>query len=123
MPISSELLIFPRHVQRHLQKRGQALFWKPTTDVYRCEDGWLLKLELAGVKPTDIELHTRHNFLCIKGNRADVALEAGFRVQSMEITYGEFERVFEFPMSLENAHLVTDFRNGMLLVRIMLGNH
>lgn len=51
MPISTELLIFTRHVQRHLQKRVQALFWKPTTDVYRCEDGWLLKLELAGVNP------------------------------------------------------------------------
>lgn len=77
MPISTELLIFTRHVQRHLQKRVQALFWKPTTDVYRCEDGWLLKLEL-GVKPTDIELHTRHNFFMHQGQSGGCRIRSGF---------------------------------------------
>ena len=123
MPISNELFIFTRHVQRNIQKRVQALLWKPATDVYRCADGWLLKLELAGVRQDDIQINIRHNFLCIKGKRADIALEAGFRVQAMEINYGEFERVFEFPVSLENAHFISDFRNGMLLVRIIRGNH
>jgi len=37
----------------------------------------------------------------------------------MEIVYSEFERGFEFPVSIENARILTEFRNGMLLVRII----
>jgi len=43
----------------------------------------------------------------------------GLRLKSMEIVYSEFERGFEFPVDIENARILTEFRNGMLLVRII----
>src|SRR5262249_44515665 len=33
--------------------------WQPRADVYRMPDGWLVKLELAGVRPDDVQLATR----------------------------------------------------------------
>ena len=36
----------------------------------------------------------------------------------MEIAYSHFERALELPDDLERVRVVTEFRNGMLLVRI-----
>ena len=36
----------------------------------------------------------------------------------MEINYGRFERGIELPCDLERADIATDFRDGMLVVRI-----
>ena len=81
----------------------------------------MIKLDLAGVRQEDIKVNINGNFLSVSGRRVDLAREAGFQLQSLEIAYGEFERVFEFPVSIEGARFLTDFRNGMLLVRILLG--
>jgi HSP20 family molecular chaperone IbpA len=36
----------------------------------------------------------------------------------LEIAYSKFERQVEFPMSLEDARITTEYQAGMLLVRI-----
>ena len=41
--------------------------WRPATDVYRTPDGWLVKFELAGVSPEDVELTARGRALRIRG--------------------------------------------------------
>ncbi len=122
MPFSKDLLILTRRLHLTAEKRVQPLRWQPAADVYEGRDGWLIKLELAGVRREDVRLHVRGNFLSIAGRRVDVERqrERGLRLRSMEITYAEFERGFEFPRSIEQARILTDFRNGMLLVRIAL---
>ncbi len=121
MPFSDELVFLTRQLHLKMERRVQSLRWKPAVDVYRSRDGWLIKLDLAGVRREDIVVNISRNFLSVSGKRADLAREAGFQLQSMEIAYGEFERVFEFPVSIEGARFLTDFRDGMLLVRILLG--
>ena len=121
MPFSDELVFLTRQLHLKMERRVQSLRWKPAVDVYRSRDGWLIKLDLAGVRREDIVVNISRNFFSVSGKRADLAREAGFQLQSMEIAYGEFERVFEFPVSIEGARFLTDFRDGMLLVRILLG--
>lgn len=121
MPFSDELVFLTRQLHLKMERRVQSLRWKPPADVYKSHDGWLIKLELAGVRRKDISVNISRNFLSVSGRRADLAREAGFQLQSMEIAYGEFERVFEFPVSIEGARFLTDFRDGMLLVRILIG--
>ena len=121
MPFSDELVFLTRQLHLKMERRIQALRWKPPADVYRSRDGWLIKLDLAGVRQEDIKVNINGNFLSVSGRRVDLAREAGFQLQSLEIAYGEFERVFEFPVSIEGARFLTDFRNGMLLVRILSG--
>lgn len=94
--------------------------WRPAADVYRTPDGWLVKLELAGVETADLlaELHGRT--LRVTGIRRDALLEASCSCQSLEISYDSFEREIEFPVNLSSARLVMEMRQGMLLVRIQL---
>ncbi len=118
MPFSSDLLILTRSVRFRAERRVQPLRWKPAADVYEGRDGWVIKLELAGVRPQDVQLQVCGNFLGISGRRVDLAREQGLRLKSMEIAYAEFERGFEFPVSIEGARIETEFRDGMLFVRI-----
>ena len=37
-------------------KPAREITWQPATDVYRTPDGWLLKLELAGVKLEEVRI-------------------------------------------------------------------
>ncbi len=119
MPFSHDLLILTRRLQLKREHRVQPLRWKPATDIHEGRDGWLIKLELAGVRPEDVRLRVCDNFLAISGRRLDEQDTQGLRLKSMEIVYSEFERGFEFPVSIENARILTEFRNGMLLVRII----
>jgi len=92
--------------------------WRPATDVYRTPDGWLVKFELAGVEPQDVELTVHGRALRIRGRRRDCCLEPGCRQVHMEIAYSRFERQVELPGDLQYVRIATEFRHGMLLVRI-----
>lgn len=92
--------------------------WQPSVDVYRSRTGWLLKFDLAGVRPQDIELTLSGNLLIVRGVRRDCVAEEGYRQYRMEIAYSRFERRIELPGSLTNVHISTEHRDGMLMVKL-----
>jgi HSP20 family protein len=92
--------------------------WRPKADVYRLPDGWLVKVELAGVEPDDVQVTTRGNMLRVQGTRHDARLHECLDCQRLEIEYSRFERVLELPGLSESASVGLSYRGGMLLIRI-----
>jgi HSP20 family protein len=92
--------------------------WRPAADVYRGRSGWLVKFELAGVRPEDLELTMLGNRLTLRGVRRDCTALEGCRYYQMEIAYSPFERSLTLPCDLERADVTSEYRDGMLLVRI-----
>jgi HSP20 family protein len=92
--------------------------WCPAADVYRTRQGWLVKLDLAGVRVEDIAVEVQGKRMRIRGTRRDCTYQEGCHYYQMEIAYSNFERVLELPCDLERAAIVTDYRDGMLLVHI-----
>ncbi len=67
--------------------------WYPSADVYSTPDGWLVKVELAGVSAEDLEIDVQGNVLYIAGCRRDKSCAAvGVSYHQMEITYSRFEK-------------------------------
>ncbi len=93
--------------------------WYPAADVYETADGWLVKVELAGVSADDIEIDVQGNRLSIAGCRKDRTCAAGMSYQQMEITYSHFEKNLEFPASIERAKLEYNFDNGLLMIHLI----
>jgi HSP20 family protein len=93
--------------------------WQPSADVYRTGDGWLLKFDLAGVRPEDVTVAVRGRRVSVSGVRRDLMIEEGFSYYSMEISYNRFERSIEMPADLESAQVMIEARNGLLLVRMI----
>jgi HSP20 family protein len=99
--------------------------WQPLTDVYRTPDGWIVKFELAGVRAEDVDLQVLGTRMHLRGLRRDCLLEEARKSKSsspvhyrMEIAYSRFERTLDLPCDLKCARIETEFKDGLLLVRI-----
>jgi HSP20 family protein len=92
--------------------------WQPLVDVYHTHDGWLIKYDLAGVRPEDFTLSIEGRRLTLRGLRRDYCLGETCGQYLMEISYSPFERVLVLPETVEALRLTTDYRDGMLLVRL-----
>lgn len=96
--------------------------WYPSADVYQTPDGWLVKVELAGVSAEDTEIEIQGNVLYIAGIRRDKMCTAvGVSFHQMEITYSRFEKTLTFPASIEGASIEHNFENGLLIIRLWKG--
>jgi HSP20 family protein len=92
--------------------------WYPAADVYQTPDGWLVKVELAGVSAEDVEIDIQGNILTIVGSRKDRSCAAGISFHQMEITYSRFEKTLKFPASIDGAVIEDNFENGLLLIHL-----
>lgn len=92
--------------------------WKPLVDVFRTRDGWILKVDLAGVRLEDTNVSIQGRHVKISGVRRNTLIEEGSSYYSMEISYNQFERIIELPVYLERARVGLEARDGILLVRI-----
>ena len=102
--------------------RPSSRLWYPSADVYQTPDGWLVKVELAGVSAEEIEIDIQGNQLYIAGIRRDkMCAAAGVSFHQMEITYSRFEKTLQFPASIEGASIEHNFENGLLLIRLYKG--
>lgn len=113
-------------INRHFQFLGSSggakpsgRLWLPAADVYEVDDGWVVKVELAGVAAEDVEIEVEGNTLYIAGCRKDRSCAAGVSYHQMEITYSRFEKTLNFPASIEGVKLDHMFENGLLIIRLI----
>ena len=92
--------------------------WSPAADVYRAKDGWMVKVDLAGICSDELQIEIRDNLLSIRGCRRDTHFRDGFVFQQMEITYSRFEKTIEFPSPIEGAAIRHDYQDGFLLIDV-----
>ena len=99
-------------------KRSSGKFWYPAADIYQTREGWIVKIELAGVSTEDIEIEIQGDTLYIAGTRRDTTCSHEFALHQMEITYSRFEKTLRFPASIQGASLEHNFDNGLLIIRL-----
>ncbi len=104
-------------VARHSLPR---IAWQPAADVYRCRDGWLLKFDLAGVRPEDVEVRIDGRKVIVTGTRRDWRMPDVEEAHMMEISYSHFERSVELLDDIGQAEIQTEYRDGMLLVHLVI---
>jgi HSP20 family protein len=92
--------------------------WQPAADIYKTRGGLLIKFDLAGIRREDVSVRIQNSFLTVSGVRKDWTLEEGQSYYSMEISYSCFERTIKVPFDLGHARITTDYRDGMLIIKI-----
>lgn len=92
--------------------------WNPAADVYRVADGWVVKVDLAGICNDELEIELRDSVLTIRGCRRDTHIRDGCVYQQMEITYSQFEKSIQFPAPLEGASIRRNYQDGFLIINV-----
>lgn len=92
--------------------------WVPNTDVYMCEAGLVIKVELAGMKREDLELSFEGNRVRIRGERSDGCRSGKCQFLVMEINYGPFESVLELPEGYDLLQAKASYLNGFLRIDV-----
>jgi len=93
--------------------------WYPPADVYRTRDGgWVVKVELAGVRPDEIEIAAEGDVLRVAGSRRDSTCTESVLCHQLEIVYSRFEKSIRFPCSVEGAEVETLYEDGLLIIRL-----
>src|SRR5262249_60382370 len=72
------------HDERHRRPSGR--LWCPAADVYRTNDGWIVKVDLAGIRPAKIEITIDGPVLSIGGFFPLATLGGGVFHHSPRIT-------------------------------------
>ena len=92
--------------------------WNPAADVYKSANGWIVKVDLAGVCSDELEIDLRDSLLTIRGCRRDTHIHDGCVYQQMEITYSRFEKSIQFPAPIEGASIRRDYKDGFLIIDV-----
>lgn len=88
--------------------------WLPPVDIIENDNNLVLKAELPGINPNDIEIRVEDNTLHMKGERKfekDVKEENLHRV---ERSYGSFSRTFALPSSIDADKVQAEYKDGVL---------
>ena len=92
--------------------------WSPAIDVIEQADAIVVKAELPGMKPEDIDIEVDDNVLTIKGERRfEEKVEDG-RYYRLERSYGQFSRSLGLPQGVRADEISASFENGVLEVRV-----
>jgi HSP20 family molecular chaperone IbpA len=98
--------------------------WRPAVNAYRCLNQFVIFVDLAGVSADSIEVRAEANRLTIRGRRPvpEPACQRTELAQllALEIDQGAFERVLDLPQDVDPAGLTTDYRDGLLQIRLPL---
>lgn len=96
--------------------------WQPPADVFRCDDDWYIKLELAGIQPGEVRISAHQNTLSVSGTRRDSVFQSTPSYQSLEITYSSFSRNIALPFIIDPESIRWDYQDGMLLICLSSAN-
>ncbi len=101
-------------------ERTHASAWVPATDILARGEDLVIRIELAGVHPDDVDLRFTHGALTVSGTRKAGAEEAEeFFIR--ERFYGEFRRVITLPDGTDPSQITAEFDSGLVEITVSHG--
>lgn len=98
-------------------QRTHASAWVPAADILARGDDLVIRIELPGVEPDDVELGFQHDVLTVAGNRPSGDPEdTEFYVR--ERFHGEFRRLITLPQGTRAEDLVAVFADGLVEITV-----
>jgi HSP20 family protein len=101
-----------------------AAAWHPAINAYRCRDGFVICVDLAGVERSEINLTVEPTRVLIRGQRPapepDATPGPAVQILALEIDHGPFEREVVLPAEVDPEQAQAEQRNGLLWIFLPL---
>ncbi|HEY5102933.1 MAG TPA: Hsp20/alpha crystallin family protein [Steroidobacteraceae bacterium] len=92
--------------------------WLPVVDVHEEAERFVVRADLPGVDPKDVEITAEKGVLTIRGQRHAEKRDSATGYERVERVSGAFLRRFTLPESAETAAIKAKQSNGVLEVTI-----
>jgi len=97
---------------------GESVGWTPACDIYEDEEAVMLRFELAGVEPKDVDVRFENGVLTIKGERKLERDDKRGNYHRIERPYGTFTRSFSLPGTLDPERIKAEAKTGVLQIAL-----
>ncbi|MGH9377915.1 MAG: Hsp20/alpha crystallin family protein [Terriglobia bacterium] len=92
--------------------------WTPAVDVYETDHSLVLKTELPGLDPKDIEVRIENGTLYLTGERKQESEVKEENYHRIERSYGTFLRTFKLPNSVDAENVKAEYKDGVLTLTL-----
>ena len=90
----------------------------PAIDVAERDDAIVVRAEVPGTKPDDIDISVYGNTLTISGEKKDTKEEKNKGYYHVESTYGSFRRDVNLPTDVDSAKVEAAYKDGVLSITL-----
>lgn len=98
------------------RKTEEATDWVPTLDISETKDDLVIKAEVPGLEPKDIDISLSDGILTIKGEKKEEREEKEEDYYLMERCYGSFARSIQLPKRVQSDKIQATYKNGVLKI-------
>ncbi|MFQ5429299.1 MAG: Hsp20/alpha crystallin family protein [Phycisphaerae bacterium] len=92
--------------------------WGPRIDLAESDREVIVRAELPGIEPKDVELKVAGNMLTIRGEKTVEREEKARDYHYSERQYGSFHRCIQLPGSVDPDNVDATYKNGVLTVTL-----
>jgi HSP20 family protein len=97
---------------------GDKTVWGPSVDVVENDDSYQIMAELPGIKMDDVKISLADNVLTVKGEKKNEISESKRSFYRVERCYGQFQRSFTLPSSVDAEKVKANLDNGVLTITL-----
>jgi len=88
--------------------------WAPALDVEETNDAVIVKAEVPGVDPKDVDISISGDVLTLQGHKKEEKEEKGKSFHRIERSYGAFSRSVLLPAPIESEKVEAKYDKGVL---------
>ena len=92
--------------------------WSPMVDFLETKDAWVVKAEIPGIDPKEIEVSLQNETLTMKGTKELEREAKEEQYHRRERGYGAFVRTLRLPAAVDSGGVTATFKNGLLTVML-----
>jgi HSP20 family protein len=92
--------------------------WLPSLDVSETKNELVVKAEVPGMDPKDIDISLSDGMLTIKGEKKQEKEEKEADYHLVERSYGSFIRTVQLPKEVQSEKINAAYKNGILKITL-----
>jgi HSP20 family protein len=108
--------LFEDAVNRIFSEGAAARPWTPAVDIVENENELVLTADLPGVKMEEIDIRLEDGTLTLSGSRQFEQEDKKAGYHRIERAYGQFQRAFSLPESVDAEKVGASFTDGVLKI-------
>ena len=115
---TSELMSPSRQLGANASRGRAPTQWIPPMEVRQREDGLVVRADLPGLSPEDVNIELENGVLTISGERRDASEDRQDGYFHSERSYGAFSRSITLPEGVDEDQVNARFEHGVLEVTV-----